>query len=418
MRSVRVRIIGAIALCVIIAVVSVGIMSIINSGEVASSDAEESMKLMCSGETFRVNDLFQKIEQSVDTLSELVMKKLDFNQMTKDKKYADTLTNNIMGEVRTFAANTEGAITAYVRYNPTYSAPTSGIFLTRNSLEEEFESVTPTDFSQYEETDLEHVGWYYIPVNNGAPIWMDPYLNANINVYMISYVVPLYDQSTGESIGIIGMDIDFSMITDMISAIELYETGSSYLISTTNNVLYDSVLETGDAFANKEGMADVAAAVASGSGEDTMYDFSDSEGAKKTVFKRLDNGMALGIIVASSEINENAVHLRNIIIIVGAIVLVVVIIIGFFMSMTITSPIRKLIGVIDNTADLQLTSDPVTEKLARQHDELGRMAQAIKRMRESLSGMVENMENIQSTITDSTSELDGIMKSNNTMSED
>ena len=418
MRSVRVRIIGAIALCVIIAVVSVGIMSIINSGEVASSDAEESMKLMCSGETVNVNDLFQKIEQSVDTLSELVMKKLDFNQMTKDKKYADTLTNNIMGEVRTFASNTEGAITAYVRYNPAYSAPTSGIFLTRNSLEEEFESVTPTDFSQYEETDLEHVGWYYIPVNNGAPIWMDPYLNANINVYMISYVVPLYDQSSGESIGIIGMDIDFSMITDMISAIELYETGSSYLVSTTNNVLYDSVLETGDAFANKEGMADVAAAVASGSGEDTMYDFTDSEGAKKTVFKRLDNGMALGIIVASSEINENAVHLRNIIIIVGAIVLVIVIIIGFFMSMTITSPIRKLTGVIDNTADLQLSSDPVTEKLARQHDELGRMAQAIKRMRESLSGMVENMENIQSTITDSTSELDGIMKSNNTMSED
>ncbi|MBQ7200010.1 MAG: methyl-accepting chemotaxis protein [Eubacterium sp.] len=46
------------------------------------------------------------------------------------------------------------------------------------------------------------------------------------------------------------------------------------------------------------------------------------------------------------------------------------------------------------------------------------MAQAIMRMRTSLSDMVENMESIQSTITDSIEELDGIMNSNNTMSED
>lgn len=418
MRSVRVRIIGAIALCVIIAVVSVGMMSIINSGNVASSDAEEKMKLMCSEQTVSVNDLFRKIEQSVDTLSELVMKKLDFNQMSKDVKYADTLSTNIMGEVRTFATNTEGAITAYVRYNPKYSKPTSGIFLTRDSLEDEFGSVTPTDFSQYDEDDAEHVGWYYIPVKNGAPIWMDPYLNANINVYMISYVVPLFDQSTGESIGIIGMDIDFSMITDMISSISLYDTGNAYLVSTSGNVLYDSVLEPGTPFADKEGMSDVAAMIASGTEPDTLINYSDSEGSKKTVFKTLNNGMTLGITVSSSEINENADQLRNIILLVGAIVLVVVIVIGFFMSMTITSPLRKLIKVIDDTADLQLSSDPVTEKLARGHDELGKMAQAIMRMRTSLSDMVENMESIQSTITDSIEELDGIMNSNNTMSED
>lgn len=64
----------------------------------------------------------------------------------------------------------------------------------------------------YDPDDLEHVGWYYIPVKNGAPMWMDPYLNENINIYMISYIVPLFAED-GTSIGIVGMDIDFSEIT-------------------------------------------------------------------------------------------------------------------------------------------------------------------------------------------------------------
>jgi len=74
-------------------------------------------------------------------------------------------------------------------------------------VDAEFKSLTPTDFSSYDKDDLEHVGWYYIPVNNGKPTWMEPYLNSNINVYMISYVVPIVIDNV--KVGIVGMDIDF-----------------------------------------------------------------------------------------------------------------------------------------------------------------------------------------------------------------
>lgn len=60
----------------------------------------------------------------------------------------------------------------------------------------------------YDESDVEHVGWYYLPVQAKKAIWMSPYMNENINIYMISYVVPLFAED-GTSIGIVGMDIDF-----------------------------------------------------------------------------------------------------------------------------------------------------------------------------------------------------------------
>ena len=44
--------------------------------------------------------------------------------------------------------------------------------LNKKSLSDPFTSVTPTDFSMYDPSDLEHVGWYYIPVQNGMLLFL------------------------------------------------------------------------------------------------------------------------------------------------------------------------------------------------------------------------------------------------------
>ena len=46
-----------------------------------------------------------------------------------------------------------------------------------------------TDISMYDKNDEEHVGWYYIPVENGKETWINPYFNKNMGVEMISYVI-------------------------------------------------------------------------------------------------------------------------------------------------------------------------------------------------------------------------------------
>ena len=59
----------------------------------------------------------------------------------------------MMSDVVKFGEHTDGAICVYVRYNPDFTEPTSGIFLTRNSTDEEFTSSVPTDFTMYDKTD-------------------------------------------------------------------------------------------------------------------------------------------------------------------------------------------------------------------------------------------------------------------------
>ena len=93
----------------------------------------------------------------------------------------------------------------------------------------------PTDLSLYDRNDTEHVGWYWQPYDAGKPIWMMPYHNKNNDIMMISYVVPLYCE--GQFIGVVGMDFDYTVLTDRVKDIKVYENGFAYL--NTSEILKD-----------------------------------------------------------------------------------------------------------------------------------------------------------------------------------
>ena len=196
MKSIRTKITVAIVVCSLITAFMISILSISDTRELSNTAAENELVLTCDNTGREINALISRIEQSVDTLTDIAMEKMDFSKFQNNNAYVEEYTNGLLQEFITFAEHTDGAITAYIRYNPEFTEPTSGIFLTRNDTQSAFDSITPTDFSMYDPSDAAHVGWYYIPVANKAPLWMDPYLNANINVYMISYVVPLYENGT------------------------------------------------------------------------------------------------------------------------------------------------------------------------------------------------------------------------------
>ena len=191
-----------------------GGVSIYESTKVAEINSKEHVVSTCKQYGQQLDATMDQIEQSVNTLADVTIDVIDDVEKFKTSKdYVNECTDKVKKIALQSANNTEGALTYYIRYNPEFTEATSGIFASKDSQDAEFKQLTPTDFSMYDKDDLEHVGWYYIPVNNKKPTWMDPYLNSNINIYMISYVVPIFID--GESIGIVGMDIDFTQIKQM-----------------------------------------------------------------------------------------------------------------------------------------------------------------------------------------------------------
>ena len=372
-----------------------GTLSSFKSMKVSNEDAEQIMSQTCKSSAQDLDLTLSKIEQSVDTLANITTASIeDFSRFKKDNAYVTEITKALEPIALQFANETEGALTYYIRYNPDFTEPTSGIFATKNAEDEPFEQLTPTDFSSYEPTDLEHVGWYYTPVNNGKPTWMDPYLNSNINVYMISYVVPIFID--GESVGIVGMDIDFSKLQTKIDNITAYDTGYAFLVNADNQIMHHKSLEYGTALKDASSKLDEALVNNDNQYKEISYTYN---GEKMGGFYCvLQNGMKLVITVPNAELIANTTSIIKISLIAELVSILLSIVVGMLLSSKMVRPIKTMTRIIQKQGDLDLKKDAQMDNLVKMKDETGDMARAVNVMNEKLRAMVKLLEDTGTSV--------------------
>ena len=418
MKSVRTKLIVSILICSLFTSVLIGVIAISNSVRTAGKDAMTMMQLTGQKKTEEINSTIQKIEQSVDTLSEVAMSNFDYDSFRQSKDYADTYTETVQQAVLDFANHTNGAVTVYLRYNPNYSNPTSGVFAQRQSVDSELQCLTPTDFSMYDESDVEHVGWYYLPVQAKEAIWMSPYMNENINIYMISYVVPLFAED-GTSIGIVGMDIDFSQITDLVDETKVYQSGYAFLTDASAAVMYHKNADEGTKLSDLDSSLSKSADFIGDDGnQGKTMDYSYKNVNKKFAFYNLDNGMKLVLTAPVSEIYAEAYGLAKLIMIAMIVAFVLSAVIGVIIGTGMTRPIRQLTAVIEQTAELDFRPTKEGGKLRKQKDEIGNMATKIHLMRKKLREMMGDLQQTQQVLEGNAEDLNHLMKQNSAYAED
>lgn len=399
MKTLTAKIIALVTATALILSLLIGVLSIGTSRSITDRQSRENLLLMANEKARNIDIMLYAIEQSVDSLSELTLSTItDFSLFKSSDDYVDECTAALKTAALTLAQNTQGARTIYVRYNPEIAYPTSGLFIVGEGTE--FETTVPTDFSMYEPDDLTHVGWYYIPVNAGEPIWMDPYLNENIDVYMISYVVPIY--INGESVGIVGMDIDFSVVENIVNSIEVYNSGYAYLTNSTDNLLVHREYPTGTA------LSDVDPAAAALLGDPGKVDTVDISASMINLYTTLHNGMKMALTVPRSELFADTQNMSVRIMLAIIVALVIVIVVASVAGGRVAKPIRQVTKIVQNTADFNFASTAGGDKLCSLKDETGDMARAVRGMRNEL----RNIVNLISTSSDTlNNNIDNLLQS-------
>lgn len=410
MKSIKTKIIVTVILCSLVSTFICGAISIVNSVSTSYEDSQQEMQLKCVSQSDELDTMMQNVSQSVEMVYSIAVAKLEHvASFRTSKDYVDTYTKQMLPILMQSAQNTKGALTAYIRYNPEFTEPTSGLFLTRDNSDSEFESVTPTDFSMYDPSDVEHVGWYYIPVQNGKETWMEPYLNSNIGVYMISYVIPI--EVDGESIGIIGMDIDFSEFTDTIDSLSIFDSGYGFLVNESGKVMYHKDLEIGSNLADADsGLQSVVDALGNEQTEETAVSYTYQGKDKVMYYKTLENGMKFVLTAPKTELQEKSRQLAKQIFGGAAFAMILTIIIGTVLGFTITKPITQIDGIVKQTAEFEFASNPANQHLYKRKDETGRMAISLHNMRKNLRQMVANIRHVYTDLKNTTEQLSDTTK--------
>lgn len=399
MRSIKARILAAVIVCTLLTSLICGGVSIINSRKTVYQDSQKEMMYACANQAEELNAQMGRVEQSVNTAYHVVLQQLtDVQAFKTDKAYVDAFTEIMAQMLYEIGGNTEGALTAYIRYNPEFTEPDSGVFWSRSSDAEKFEALVPTDFSMYSPDDLEHVGWYYIPVNNGKPTWMDPYLNSNINVYMVSYVIPIVID--GESIGIIGMDIDFAKFTATVDNATVFETGSAFLVNPNGNVAYHKAIEAGTAVSQADASGVIAGALSDPASEGKPLNYTYQGELKNMCYQTLTNGMKYVLTAPESEMKSAASRITTLIVVGMLIAVAISVVIGVLMGLAITRPITQISDIVSNTAKFNFAKNANSDKLCKRQDESGNMANSLREMRGSLRSMVADIQRTYSDLDD------------------
>ena len=210
----------------------VGGFSIYEVDNYIQNQMQNLIEVTCENEATKINDTFKNMEKSVRIMENYVLSFFKSSADVKDRdkqnqavQFADKMFVNV-------AKDTDDAIAYYLRLDPTISDSTSGVFYSKIDGGEEYVRLEPTDLSLYDKNDTEHVGWYWQPYDAGKPIWMTPYYNQNNNVLMISYVVPLYYEDL--FIGVVGMDFDYTVLTEIVQKIKIYEKDVQSIGSSSN----------------------------------------------------------------------------------------------------------------------------------------------------------------------------------------
>ena len=329
-----------------IGTLTLGVFSTIFISRMTQRATLQHVQATARDEASKLNYLFDGVEKYTQ---EFVMG--IYNQINQDslfftdKQHLAKHIDNIKNQVASTAHALVNAKSIYVRFNPKLTYQEAGIFLVKN--DEPNSTFVPfqlTNISKYSSNDIEHVGWYYIPIQAGKPIWLPPYYNKNIDIYMISYVIPIFNGN--EEMGIAGVDIDFDRLTKEIAKIRIMDTGYAYLEDSEGFIAYHPTLSSGLSFKLSEDFVKIS---------EPLY-----------------NGMSLVCIVPQAEINKEKNRLIGQSFIFIFILLAFTTAISTFFAKSITKPLKKLTA----EAKKVIKGDMNADFNIKLNDEIGDLAKS------------------------------------------
>ena len=282
----------------------VGGFSVWNTNQIVEKNSDEVISSVCAEQALHLNHQLQLIEHSVTTVYYYADQELESMDALEDLEYREQYISNVESLMLDIGNHTEGVLGVYFRLAPeAVGSGTEGFYWLADTVGGELYPWATTDLLVYGPDDVAYAGWYYLPVAEGKPIWMDPYYNENAGIKMISYVIPMYKE--GELLGVLGMDISLSVFVDAAQSVTLYESGRADLIDMNQKLIY----YRSDEDANNdiisapitEALYDNLSVAETNGKELTMY--SMESGDVKMAFQTLRNGMKYILYAQVKEID-------------------------------------------------------------------------------------------------------------------
>ena len=338
--------------------------------------------LLAEGKAAEINPILTQVEHSVSVLEERLLSTLDEKQFVTDQNYREDYLHRAEDWFEDIARFTPGAATSWFRLEKEQFGNTTGVFMTGDRYGG-FVSVKPTDLSEYSENDREHVGWYYEPLVAGKPIWMLPYENRNVDIKMITYVIPFYRK--GNFIGVVGMDIELAYLKRLVDNVKM-PNALAFLMDSNYNLIYHQDYPNGlPSVMFDHELSQIAAHAGNDNYQGKIYKCKWQGKIQHVNFTKLQNGSILGIAIDDSVAKTARFRISMLGFSLFLTIFLILSFLVLFISRKIIKPISEL---IEDSRRLSRGELGIIIKY-KADNEIGLLADSIRMMEKQLKEYIE-----------------------------
>lgn len=394
MRSIRGKFLQLNLISILLCVALIGGLGLWSVSVIQRDSSKEILNLTCRLEGIQLNETLDSIKESVDLFCAMTVNQLPSLESLKDLKYVNSFVRDAEKNMTEIARITRGVCCYYFRIAPEMTEHSQGFLYGKRHLTGRMMKEPLTNLALYDPSDIEHVGWYYEPQAAGRSLWMKPYYNRNLGIYMVSYVVPLYRD--GVFWGVAGMDIDFDVVIEHVRSIRPYKNSYAFLCDDRGMILYHQELEPGT---NLIDYSPELAPLVDAFGWETavedhpVFQYYYKGVGKTMTFFRLNNSMELLLCAVNSEIKAPMVALFRVIVMVAMLLCSAAVV----MIIPITNRITRPLELLTQAAKKIALGDLNVELPRPGNDEVGILSRSFEVTVSSLRQFVENMNDIAFT---------------------
>ena len=376
MRSIKTKITAMTVSVIVISMIIATVLGVMAIRDIGNRDANQTLLLLCETGQKDLDYYFQNVEQSVKTVAAYV--ESDLKGVDDDSLQSHM--ERVRGIFQQLVYNTNGVLTYYYRIDPEVSDRIKGFWYV-DTGDNGFREHEVTDISSYDTNDTSSLVWFTVPKSTGKGVWLPPYITENLGARVISYNVPVYYDE--KFIGVIGIEIDYSTMAEVVNHITLYDNGYAFLNDAEGNIVYHPHMEV----TTMKTQPKVPSGLLSND-KFIRYTFDGVE--KQAVWLPLCNGMRLNVTAPVREINA-AWHKWNTgIAIAFPILLVVFIVLIMTFTGRITRPLQKLTKAAEQISEGYYDTELDYDK----QDEVGVLTASFKRLISNLNVYIRNLNDM------------------------
>jgi len=386
--KIKFKLVAAITGISLAVTLILGLVSINISSSTIQSESYGKLNNLTGRYSNQFSAGLTRVQSSVDTMGNDIVSSFDIQKYKENPRaYLKQYLSFIDPVLKYNAENTKGVEGAYFTVNPYLLNEFHEIWYADKTGKGKYERLessaqTPADMEQ----NKDDYAYYFTPIAQKKAVWMEPYVDPDIKVYMISYVKPLVKD--GFVIGIVGADMSISDIISTIKGLKIYDTGKGMLLNANLDVLISPEIKdvtplekmNNGVFA---GVMDQIKGKTEG-----MVISGTGNSQRNFVFSDLMNGWKFAVQVPSGEVLALLNQLKMLLLMSALACCAIAIGTGLYIAQSISRPITIVTQSMNRLSQLDLLPNHELDAVMRMTDEAGIMAAALIKVRTVFSDVI------------------------------